>query len=162
MQLFHGTTELFSTPKIIIPDRSLDFGIGFYLTSDYEQAKKWALLKKKKHSIAADAFVLTFEFNDNNLKNNELNCKIFQQADEEWLDFVLANRTNENFKYSFDIVFGAIANDQVFTAITLFEGGFLNKQGLIENLKTWKYTDQFCFHTQKSLSYLNFIKSEKL
>ncbi|MBO4576199.1 MAG: DUF3990 domain-containing protein [Neisseriaceae bacterium] len=159
MKLFHGTTEQFSTPKIIMPNHSLDFGVGFYVTTDFLQAQKWANLKKKRFH-QQNAFVISFEFDENVLKNSELNCKLFTQADEEWLDFVLSNRTNVNFSYIYDIVQGAVANDQVYGAITLFEAGFLNKQGLLENLKTWKYTDQLCFHTEKSLSYLKFIKME--
>ena len=159
MKLFHGTTEQFNTPKIIMPNHSLDFGVGFYVTTDFLQAQKWANLKKKRFH-QQNAFVISFEFDENVLKNSELNCKLFTQADEEWLDFVLSNRTNVNFSYIYDIVQGAVANDQVYGAITLFEAGFLNKQGLLENLKTWKYTDQLCFHTEKSLSYLKFIKME--
>lgn len=159
MKLFHGTTEQFNIPKIIMPNHSLDFGTGFYVTTDFLQAKKWANLKKKRFH-QQNAFVISFEFDENVLKNSELNCKIFTQADEEWLDFVLSNRTNINFSYIYDIVQGAVANDQVYGAITLFEAGFLNKQGLLENLKTWKYTDQLCFHTEKSLSYLQFMQME--
>ena len=82
MKLFHGTTKVFSVPKIIVSDHSLDFGAGFYLTSDCGQAKKWANLKKRRFH-QQQACVVSFEFDIENLKNSVLNCKIFNQADED-------------------------------------------------------------------------------
>ena len=38
MKLFHGSNVSVRNPKIIDSGRFLDFGIGFYLTSDFEQA----------------------------------------------------------------------------------------------------------------------------
>ena len=48
MLLYHGSNVKVSEPKIIESRRSLDFGSGLYLTSDYEQAKKWAELKHRR------------------------------------------------------------------------------------------------------------------
>ena len=42
MNLYHGTNIRFKTPRIIQPNRALDFGSGFYTTTDIEQAKSWA------------------------------------------------------------------------------------------------------------------------
>lgn len=43
MILYHGSNIKIKTPKIIPSKRLLDFGMGFYLTSDFEQARKWAV-----------------------------------------------------------------------------------------------------------------------
>lgn len=43
MILFHGSNVEVKVPQIIKSKRLLDFGTGFYLTSDFEQAKKWAV-----------------------------------------------------------------------------------------------------------------------
>lgn len=43
MTLYHGSNIEIKVPKIIQSKRLLDFGTGFYLTSDYEQAAKWAV-----------------------------------------------------------------------------------------------------------------------
>lgn len=103
-----------------------------------------------------------YEFDKSILQTAELNCKIFEKADEEWLDFVVSNRQNINFSYDYDIVFGAVANDNVYASINLYEQGFLGKKELLEELMAWKYVDQFCFHTEKSLKYLQFKKSEEV
>ena len=42
MLLYHGSYMVVDAPRLIIPQRLLDFGPGFYLTSDFEQARKWA------------------------------------------------------------------------------------------------------------------------
>lgn len=57
---------------------------------------------------------------------------------------------------------GAVANDNVYASINLYEQGFLGKKELLEELRFWKYVDQFCFHTGKSLKYLQFKKAEEV
>jgi hypothetical protein len=42
MLLYHGTNVQFEEIKIIQPNRTLDFGAGFYTTSDKKQATDWA------------------------------------------------------------------------------------------------------------------------
>jgi len=37
MLLYHGTNTHFEAPKIIAPNRALDFGTGFYTASDKKQ-----------------------------------------------------------------------------------------------------------------------------
>lgn len=67
MKLFHGTTQQFNIPKIIMPNHSLDFGTGFYVTTDFLQAKKWANLKKRRYH-QHNAFVVSFEFDEKCIK----------------------------------------------------------------------------------------------
>lgn len=43
MVLYHGSNVTVEKPKIIKSKRLLDFGTGFYVTSDLEQAGKWAV-----------------------------------------------------------------------------------------------------------------------
>lgn len=42
MKLYHGSDVIVDKPKIIAANRPLDFGGGFYLTTNKEQAQKWA------------------------------------------------------------------------------------------------------------------------
>lgn len=48
MLLYHGSNITVQNPQIIESDRRLDFGKGFYLTSSYEQASRWAELTLKR------------------------------------------------------------------------------------------------------------------
>lgn len=43
MMLYHGSNLEVRNPQIMKSRRLLDFGVGFYLTSDYDQVKKWTL-----------------------------------------------------------------------------------------------------------------------
>ena len=45
MRLFHGSTVTVKRPNIQKGRKATDFGKGFYTTTNFEQAKKWALLK---------------------------------------------------------------------------------------------------------------------
>ena len=39
-KVYHGSIEEVKSPEIRQPNRSLDYGSGFYTTTSYEQAKK--------------------------------------------------------------------------------------------------------------------------
>lgn len=47
MKLYHGSLEIVEKPEIREPNRTLDFGAGFYLTSSFEQAESWVKRKLK-------------------------------------------------------------------------------------------------------------------
>ena len=40
-QIYHGSIEVVETPEIRQPNRSLDYGLGFYTTTSFAQAKKY-------------------------------------------------------------------------------------------------------------------------
>jgi len=42
MILYHGSNVVVERPKILQSVRMLDFGVGFYTTSNKEQAVRWA------------------------------------------------------------------------------------------------------------------------
>ncbi|MBR4156540.1 MAG: DUF3990 domain-containing protein [Bacteroidales bacterium] len=157
MKLYHGSIEEVRHPEIRIPNRTLDYGNGFYTTTSYNQAKEW-VQRKIAENNTSHGFVNIFEFDESILQ--QLNCLIFNSPTEEWLDFVMNNRTNKNFCHHYDIVYGPVANDRVYAAFTLYESGLLDKANLINELKTYKLVDQYLFHTEKSLQSLKFIESK--
>ena len=48
MKLYHGSNIAVKNPSILASDRKLDFGSGFYLTSNFEQAERWAELTAER------------------------------------------------------------------------------------------------------------------
>lgn len=42
MNVYHGSDVIVEKPQILQSNRLLDFGIGFYTTSNKEQAIRWA------------------------------------------------------------------------------------------------------------------------
>ncbi|AEB15051.1 MULTISPECIES: DUF3990 domain-containing protein [Treponema] len=161
MKIYHGGFLEVSCPRILEPSRAMDFGNGFYTTTSFNQAKKWSLIKKDRFHYEK-AVVSAFEVDNEIFKTAKIKSKVFPKADEEWLDFVMANRQDIHFVYDYDVVMGAVANDNVYASLNLYEDGFLSKKELLDELIAWKYVDQICFHTEKSLNYLEFIKSEEV
>ena len=47
MKLYHGSLQIVKEPQIIILDRTLDYGVGFYTTTSSKQAKEWTIRKLK-------------------------------------------------------------------------------------------------------------------
>ena len=156
MKLYHGSLVVVECPEIIESDRTLDYGKGFYTTTSRKQAELWVLRKLKGGDKQA-GFVNVYCFDEQFA--SMLNVLTFSSPNETWVDFVMRNRTQKDFNHDYDIVYGPVANDRVYAAFALFEGGFLSKQQLIAELRTYKLVDQYLFHTEKSLNTLSFINA---
>lgn len=85
---------------------------------------------------------------------------VFKATDEEWARFVEANRRDVHFHHEYDIVYGTVANDQVYASFALYENGIIDFSELLNRLKARKLTDQALFHTERSLAVLKYIGSE--
>ena len=72
------------------------------------------------------------------------------------------NRTVKGFQHDYDIVYGPVANDRVYAAFALYEGGVLDKEELKRELKTYKLVDQYLFHTLQSLRFLVFVEAKEV
>lgn len=159
MKIYHGSLEVVEHPIILKPNRKLDYGDGFYTTTSKKQAKEWVERRMlEKHSTCGHINV--YEFDDKMLP--ELNWLIFPEPNEEWAEFVMANRTKYNFTHDYDIVYGPVANDRVYLQFGLYEAGAISVDTLIRELKTYKLIDQYLFHTDKALTALRFIESIKI
>ena len=158
MKLYHGSLEVVSEPRIITPNRTLDYGRGFYTTTSYEQAEQWVRRRKEtQHSVG---YVNVYELAD--ILPEEIKQLRFETPTEEWVDFVMHNCTERGFEHSFDIVYGPVANDRVYAAFALYESNLLDKEGLIRELRTYELVDQFLFHTEQSLQHLTFIEAKEV
>ncbi len=154
--LYHGGSDIIPVPEIREPIRTLDFGKGFYLTTSKSQAERW--VKNRLRNNDEEGYVNTYLF-DLEKASSLLNIKIFEKADEEWVDFVLANRMNDGYVHNFDVVIGPVADDKVYTQFSLFEGGIISKDTLIKELKTYRLVDQYLFHTENALPHLKYISN---
>ena len=73
-----------------------------------------------------------------------------------------SNRTQKNFVHEYDLVYGPVANDKVYAAFALYEGGLIDKKTLISELKTYKLVDQYLFHTSEALKYVTFLDAKEV
>ena len=159
MKLYHGGLIEVKIPRIMATDHIGDFGIGFYTTTDLEQARRFVATKCDRNR-KAQGVVSYFEVEDDFLKSKDLQIRIFRKADEKWARFVEANRRDVNYSHKYDIVYGPVANDQVYASFALYESDLIDFKELLNRLKVRKLTDQVLFHTERSLSILKYIGSE--
>lgn len=158
-KVYHGSIEEVRNPEIRQPNRSLDYGSGFYATTSYEQAKKWVERRMKDKGVSV-GYVNVYELDDEVI--NDMKSLFFEKPTEEWVNFVMKNRTEREFTHDYDIVYGPVANDRVYFQFGLYESGAISVDTLIRELKTYKLVDQYLFHTEKALTALHFVESRKI
>ncbi|MBQ2206735.1 MAG: DUF3990 domain-containing protein [Treponema sp.] len=159
MTVYHGSTEIIKNPDVLHSYRPLDFGKGFYVTSNKEQAKVWA---KRKGVIleSKKSIVNIFEMNEN---FSFLQCKNFGEALSEWIDFVCHCRDGGRDYEKHDLIFGKVANDKVFRVVDMYHNGLWDKERAIKEIKAYPDYGQIAFITQKAINQvLKFISYEEV
>ncbi|MDR0338629.1 MAG: DUF3990 domain-containing protein [Planctomycetaceae bacterium] len=164
MKLYHGSTIAVEKPQQQTPinsKRTTDFGNGFYTTTNRQQAEYWAKIRQTRYQTNKGV-VSIYETDDHLLQNKELQSLVFKSANKKWLNFIMNNRKNPLFCHEYDVVAGPVANDRIYTVLTLFESELLDVTETLRRLKTYKLVDQISFHTEKSLSKLIYLGNEKI
>ena len=159
MKVYHGSLEVVEHPMILPPNRTLDYGKGFYTTTSEKQAKEWVERRMAEKHFQC-GYINIYDFESKMVA--ELKSLMFTEPTVEWAEFVMANRTNKNFTHDYDIVFGPVVNDRVYLQFGLYEAGVISIDTLIRELKTYKLVDQYLFHTEKALTTLKFIEAIKI
>lgn len=160
MKLYHGSIDLVRSPKILKSENYLDFGPGFYTTSSYKQAERWARIKMRR-SKSSTGYVSVYDLD---LETAEKDCVLvrFDQADEIWLRFVTDHRRGTAPDTDCDLHIGPVADDNVYRTIRLFETGVYDVEETVKRLKTEVLHDQWVFHTSKALSHLSFHEAKRI
>ncbi len=154
--LYHGSNMKIDVPDLAHSKPFKDFGRGFYLSADKQQAWDMAF-QKVSQTLEGKAEVTEFFFDDTLLKSDDLTVLSFPDYCEEWAQFVLANRdrSGQHPIHDYDIVFGPIADDGVTFQLRRYQGGLISLHQLVEELKYAKgITFQYFFGTQRSLQLL--------
>ena len=123
MILYHGTNITFETIDLLKSKPNKDFGQGFYLTTDKNQAIEMAKAKIDQQG-QGKVIVYTYEFDDNLLNDSSLKVKTFDNYTEEWALFILANRNNFSSTpvHDYDIVIGPIDMETLIKKLTYMKG----------------------------------------
>lgn len=165
-------------------DQYVDFGQGFYTTSNFKQAKSFAIkrskaynktqFKKSKkfpqyHPNYSKPIIFTYSINKEMLF--DLNGLIFKDCNNKWAEFVYNNRLGIDFLYSdyhniykdYDFVFGCMADAEIALAIQDVKSGILSFRKFCTKIEPYDkyYQNQFSFHTKtaiKALECINIIK----
>ena len=178
MILYHGSYIEVRQPDLALCREGKDFGKGFYLTTDREQAKRFVRQSVIRAAQRGDVprsrafgFVSCFSFSE----ESSLRAYHFEEADIPWLHCIVSHRKRnsipgERKKWKgFDLISGKIANDFTNAVITTYLDGGYGKIGsenagrtAISLLEPDRLNDQLCFRTTKALKTLVFMKSERI
>lgn len=162
MKLYHGSNvEIFKVElEKCMPHK--DFGKGFYTTTLEEQA--WRMAKRRAATEGGNPVVTIFEIPDELLLEKGLNCRVFSDKPSvEWAVFVKNNRDKRfedisspecNLDGKYDIVVGPVADDTIGLLVRQFQRGLIDEKYLTEGFSFDKVTNQYTFHTENALKYL--------
>lgn len=134
----------------------MDFGFGFYLTTNKTQVENFA--QKVVVRRGGKPIVNVYEF-DEETSLAKIKFKKFDSPGGEWLDFVSEHRNGTYAGEIYDLIIGAVANDDVYRTLQVYGAGILTKEQAIEALKIKKLFNQYVFASEKSLKLLKFIES---
>lgn len=154
--IYHGTTYNFNKIDLTKSHDRRDFGKGFYTTILEQQAQQWAYrLSLRNHQEKYYVYKYCF------IDNNNLKIKHFDLLNEEWLEFIKNNRFKGGLQHDYDVVIGPVADDNTMMTVQLYVVGVINATEAVQRLKFTKVNNQISFHTEKSLSYLQFIGKDE-
>lgn len=160
MRIYHGSTFRVEKPNLEILNYRTDFGKGFYTTTDMDQAKRWAKIKKGRlerteRNEELHQYINVYEYKE----DKNLNILNFTEATEEWLKFVYKNRQSDELVHQYDIVIGPVADDNLYQVLVNYENGVYDMEETIKRLKTYLLSNQISFHTLKSLECVKYIET---
>ena len=160
--LYHGTISEISRIDVTLGRGRKDFGRGFYMAVTKQQAvgmmhKKYREAVRRSRAKQESNFTeKLYQITLNEDMLSSLNIKIFEEADEEWLDFILMCREKGGTPHAYDLVIGPVANDQAIRTVNNYLKGYFNEDIAIQLLLPQNLKDQFAFKTENALSILEF------
>jgi len=155
MKVYHGSFTEIKEIDLSKCEKNKDFGKGFYVTKNRKHAEEWAERIGNRNN--ATGFVTEFEFGKYLFHENDFNILRFSDYSDEWLDFVVLNRSNkaDGNLHDFDFVEGPIADDKISRRIYDYLDGIVSKTDFLNELKYHEPTHQICFCTVKSLQLIS-------
>lgn len=93
-------------------------------------------------------------------ENKNLNCLIFKEMSDEWLDFVVSSR--QGIRHDYDIVEVPMADDTIWNYVDDFARGLISRTAFWELVKFKYPTHQIVFCTEAALKCLAYVRSYQL
>ncbi|WP_346889192.1 DUF3990 domain-containing protein [Clostridium sp. UBA1056] len=147
--IYHGSHIVNEKPSIIKDRYTKDFGYGFYCT------------RNKDEAIAESKIYKTPVVNVYELKDiSGLKVKVFEEYNEEWLDFVAGCKNGGIHDY--DVVEGFTTNDEIYEDIDAYLSGNIDKVAYLKLIKEECNKRQISFHNARALSKVVFLGSHTL
>ena len=160
LTVYHGSTEKVETPICRFGRKNLDFGQGFYVTDIREQAITWANNMSRNRNIPP--LLNRYHLNREAVLKHA-KCKFFKAYDEEWLTFIIGNRSGEDLAKEYDYVEGGVANDRVIDTVNLYMAGLIDATSALRELSRHRPNNQICILNQDIVNnYLIYDGTEEL
>ena len=155
MIVYHGSNVIVDKPDVDHSYRPLDFGKGFYVTSNREQAERWA--RRKSALLGNDkAIINVYEMRE---ETNGLRVKTFDADLMDWIDFVCECRDGKTEYLKYDLICGKVANDRVFRVVDMYHSGIWEKERALKEIKVYPTYDQIAFVTKSAIESLLVFKT---
>ena len=139
--LYHGTIANIEKIDISQGKGRKDFGKGFYMAVSRSQAvgmmhKKYKeAVRRSRNKRASDFTEHLYQIELDDLVVKSLNIRFFEQADEDWLDFVLMCREKGGIPHHYDMVIGPKADDDTMLCLKTYWDGLYGVVGSLEAKK---------------------------
>lgn len=155
MILYHGSNVEIDVIDLKKGRRGKDFGQGFYLSDDLQQARNMAYTVVDREECGTPV-VTVFEFDESLLTTGVIDFKKFEHYSTEWGRFVRANRKNRTSEqlHCHDIVYGPIADDTIAKQIRRIDLNIIDEERFMQEIQYAKETFQYFFGTEKAINYL--------
>jgi len=160
MKIYHGSTIIIEHPIAAVGREKLDFGRGFYVTDIKSQAELWA--ERMQRIKQETGIVNVYEIDIDKVKN-VFHYYRFENYDNEWLQFIVANRMGRDIMEQYDVIEGGVANDRVIDTVEAYMANLMPLENALQELSKHRPNNQLCITNQKVIDeYLVFVESYKI
>ena len=158
--LYHGAVLSVPEPLAHVGRPDLDFGPGFYVTNDRDQAIKWANTKAgRKRGLKPILNIYRFD-QERFIADGNYSMKIFPEYNVEWLDFIAYSRKGQQPWKGLDWIEGGIANDGVISTVDAYIDGRMTPEMAMGELIKEDLRHQVCILNQEIIDrYITFVES---
>ena len=158
MILYHGSNVEIDSIDFSKSKVGKDFGVGFYLSADEQQAQEMA--EKKTLLFGGQPTITRYEFDEEAAKADAIAYLRYEKYGTDWGKFVKMNRDNKTRVqlHSYDIVYGPIADDNIGLQMRRIDADLIDWDNFVKELEfKGGETYQYFFGTETSLKYLKKI-----
>ena len=133
--LYHGTVSEITRVDVERGRDREDFGKGFYMAVSKSQAvgmmhkKRREAARRRRNKDGADIKEYLYEAALDVEYAQTLDIRVFKQADEEWLDFILMCREMGGILHKHDDVIEPTADDDTMLYLRAYQDGLYGKVG---------------------------------
>ena len=146
MKVYHGSISIIDRPIANAGRDRLDFGKGFYVTDIQSQAEIWAQRMSRIKDMPG--IINVYELDIEEVKRVS-SYKHFEHYDNEWLQYIVANRTGNTAIEKYDVIEGGVANDREIDTVEAYIANLMTLETALRELSRHQPNNQLCICNQE-------------